>query len=116
MSDTDRPTVLVVDDDPAVVELFERLLGEYDVRTANDAAGALAAADGADVVLLDRGLPDRSGDEVLAELRDRGSDAAVVMVTGAAPDRDATGVEYDDYVTKPPEPGAVRAAVADALE
>jgi len=116
VSDTDRPTVLVVDDDPTVVALFEELLAEYDVRTAGDAAGALAAADGADVVLLDRRMPDRSGDEVLAELRERGSTAAVVMVTGTAPDGDPAGGEYDDYIVKPPEPGAVRAVVADALE
>jgi DNA-binding response OmpR family regulator len=116
MADSERATVLVVDDDPAVVDLFEQFLADYDVRTAGDAAAALSAADGADVVLLDRGLPDRSGDEVLTELRDRGSTAAVVMVTGAAPEGDPLEAGYDDYILKPPDPGSVQAAVADALE
>jgi len=116
MADSERATVLVVDDDPGVVELFEQFLADYDVRTATDAAGALSAAEGADVVLLDRGLPDRSGDEVLAQLRERGSTAAVVMVTGAAPEGDPAEAGYDDYIIKPPEPGAVQAAVTAALE
>src|SRR4029077_753048 len=77
-------SLLLVDDDPAVL----RAVGNYfesigtEVYRANSAAGALQAYERArpDVVILDMGLPDANGLEVLEHLRGQG--VAVIMLTG----------------------------------
>jgi DNA-binding NtrC family response regulator len=63
--------VLVVDDDRSIRRSLEKFLGGlgYDVVTAGDGLEALRAAGGADVVLLDLGLPGADGFDVLARLR-----------------------------------------------
>ncbi|MFC7018794.1 response regulator [Halomicroarcula sp. GCM10025743] len=63
--------IRVVDDDPGLRSLYAALLeGQYDVETATDGDEALAAVDdGIGAVRLDRQMPGRSGDEVLACLR-----------------------------------------------
>lgn len=98
-----RPVVLVVDDDDQVRDLYETWLeGDYDVRSADSGAAALDIVDDdVDVVLLDRRMPDTSGDEVLDEIRTRGLDCRVVMLTAVDPDVDIIDMEFDDYVTKP---------------
>ncbi|GAA0680099.1 response regulator [Natronoarchaeum mannanilyticum] len=105
MDDTDRPVVLVVEDEPDVAETYERWLrSEYDVRVADDGPTALEELDGTvDVVLLDRMMPGMSGEEVLREIRDRGVDCRVAMVTAVDPDFDVIEMGFDEYVTKPPE-------------
>jgi DNA-binding response OmpR family regulator len=97
------PTILVVDDERDLADLYEVWLSEeYRVRTAYGGEEALDVCDNAvDVVLLDRRMPDLSGDEVLERLRDRGNDCQVVMVTAVDPDFDILGMGFDDYVTKP---------------
>ena len=69
--DQDDATVLVVDDEEMVADAFSLLLERwYTVRTAHGGEEALSLVDGdVDVVLLDRRMPDRSGDEVLRDLR-----------------------------------------------
>jgi len=96
-------TVLVADDEAALADLYARFLAEeYDVRTATGGAEAVEKTDGAvDVVLLDRRMPDMSGDEVLSELRDRGLDCMVAMLTAVEPDGDIVDMPFDDYKVKP---------------
>ena len=96
-------TVLVVDDEPAITDLYATWLDDHhDVRTAEGGEAALAAVDETvDVLLLDRRMPDLAGDEVLARIRDRGLDCRVVMVTAVHPDFDIVDMAFDDYVTKP---------------
>lgn len=98
-----KPRLLVVDDEPALTDLYAEWLSDaYRVDTAYDGEQALDAIDEAlDVVLLDRRMPDRSGDEVLAEIRDRGVDCMVVMVSAVAPDFDVLEMEFDTYLKKP---------------
>ena len=105
MSDNGPPTVLVVEDEPDVAETYRRWLqSEYDVRLAADGEAAMAAVDDTvDVVLLDRMMPEMSGGEVLREIRDRGIDCRVAMVTAVDPDFDVIEMGFDAYVTKPPE-------------
>jgi DNA-binding response OmpR family regulator len=100
---TDRPKVLLVDDEKRVAETYDLRLGaEYDTLIALDGNEALEKIDGSfDVVLLDRRMPDLSGDDVLEEIRRRGIDCRVVMVTAVDPDFDITQMEFDDYVVKP---------------
>ena len=97
------PTVLLVDDEVNITELFSAWLEDtYDVRTANGGEEALDALDGGvDVVLLDRRMPGLSGDEVLDVIRQEGYDCRVAMVTAVEPDFDVVEMGFDDYLTKP---------------
>ncbi|MFC7137188.1 HalX domain-containing protein [Halobaculum litoreum] len=99
----EQPVVLVVEDEPDLADLYAAWLGaEYDVRTAYGGHEALdQLADDVDVILLDRRMPGLSGDEVLDEVRDRGVDARVAMVTAVEPDFDIVAMGFDDYLVKP---------------
>lgn len=105
MTEDDKPTVLVVEDERALIELYVRWLeDDYDVRTAGGGEEALEKMDGeVDVVLLDRLMPGMSGDEVLEEVQDRIPDCKVAMVTAVEPDFDVIRMGFDDYLTKPVE-------------
>lgn len=98
-------TVLVVEDEPELIEIYDAYLrDEFDVLTATSGAKALALVDETvDVVLLDRGMPDMSGEEVLEELRARGCEIPVAMVTGSEPDADVVELSFDEYLVKPVE-------------
>lgn len=100
---TGDPVVLVVDDESELAELFATWLAEeWAVRIAHDGEEAIAKTDEAvEVVLLDRRLPDRSGDDVLDAIHERGSDCRVVMVTAVDPDFDIIEMGFDDYLIKP---------------
>ncbi|MCQ4332434.1 response regulator [Natronomonas sp. F2-12] len=101
----DQPTVLVVEDERALIELYVRWLeDDYRVLTADGGEEALEQLDeGIDVVLLDRLMPGMSGDEVLEEIRRRIPDCKVAMVTAVEPDFDVITMGFDDYLTKPVE-------------
>lgn len=109
----DRPTVLIVDDEETVVDLYaEQLAVEYDVRTAYSGTEALETVDSTvDVVLLDRRMPDLSGDDVLSEMRNRDIDCRVVMVTAIKPYLDIVEMDFDDYLVKPVSEEVLRDAV-----
>ena len=100
--DTDA-TVLAVDDEPDLAELYRVYLDPvYDVRIANGGEEALDAMDeSVDVVLLDRRMPEMSGHEVLDAIRGEGYDARVAMLTAVEPDVDIVEMPFDDYKTKP---------------
>ena len=102
MSD-DLPLVLVVEDERDLSDLYRTWLAEsYRVRTAEDGRAALDELDDeVDVVLLDRRMPDLSGDEVLDRIRERGFDCRVAMVTAVEPDTDIVDMAFDDYLVKP---------------
>jgi DNA-binding response OmpR family regulator len=93
-----------------------RLEPDYDIDVALGGREALATVgDDHDVVLLDRRMPDISGDEVLEEIRARGLDCKVVMVTAVDPDFDIVEMECDDYIVKPVDDGQLREAVDRVL-
>mgnify|MGYP001560001707 CR=1 FL=1 len=102
------PRILVVDDEPAIVRGLEdnlRFEGYQTVSATNGEDGlALALSDAPDLVLLDIMMPKMSGWDVCRQLRGRGVDVPVIMLTarGAEVDR-VLGLELgaDDYVTKP---------------
>ena len=101
------PRVLIVEDEPALLRALRinlRARG-YDVATAAAGREALAEArrHPPDVVLLDLGLPDLDGGEVIRELRGW-SRAPVIVLSGRAGSGDKIGAldaGADDYVTKP---------------
>jgi DNA-binding response OmpR family regulator len=102
---TETATVLVVEDERELADLFANWLAStYDVRTAYDAGEALDHLDhDVDVILLDRRLPERTGDEVLESVREEGYDCQVAMVTAVDPDFDVLELGFDAYVVKPVE-------------
>ena len=103
-----RRTALVVDDDVFVLSAVADMLAEegYDVHTASNGFSAMRQATELrpDVILLDLVLPERSGPEVLSELRTNAAtrDLAVVVVSGH-PDglSDAQIPDIDGLVVKP---------------
>jgi DNA-binding response OmpR family regulator len=115
------PHVLVVDDEDQIRSILATYLSAdgYDVLEAATGAEGLALATRHDValVLLDIGLPDIDGLEVLRQLRQT-SDVYVVLVTARAEEIDRiVGLEVgaDDYVTKPFSPREVVARVRAVL-
>ena len=100
--------VLVVDDEPRMVELVRRYLDDLGIRSSGcyDGESALAACRAGDVdaVVLDLMLPRMSGTTVCRTLRAEGDDVPVLMLTarGAVHERVA-GLEAgaDDYLVKP---------------
>lgn len=113
--------VLVVDDEAAIRDVLRAYLeaAGHDVAEAADGASALAAArhQPPDVVLLDLGLPDRDGLEVMRELATI-TPAYVLLVTARAEEVDRlVGLRMgaDDYITKPFSPREVVARVDAVL-
>jgi len=99
----DQSTVLVVDDEQDVADLYAMWLqADYRVLSAYEGDEALDVLDDSvDVVLLDRRMPGQSGDEVLAVIRERDLNCRVVMVTAVKPDFDILEMGFDDYLVKP---------------
>ncbi|WP_459881250.1 response regulator [Halorubrum gandharaense] len=116
MSD-DTATVLAVDDEADLAELYRVYLAEaYDVDTATSGAEALDRMnEDVDVVLLDRRMPDMSGHEVLTAIREEGYDARVAMLTAVEPDVDIVEMPFDDYRTKPVDKAELLGLVAVLL-
>jgi DNA-binding response OmpR family regulator len=100
--------VLVVEDDPRLGELVSKGLREQayavDLVTDGEAALVESSVNEYDAIVLDVGLPQLSGYQVAAELRRRGHQTPILMLTArdAVPDR-VTGLDAgaDDYLTKP---------------
>ncbi|MGH2492109.1 MAG: response regulator transcription factor, partial [Candidatus Limnocylindria bacterium] len=100
-------SVLVVDDERAMVGMVAALLGEdgYEVVTAYDGEAALKrhAEESPDLVILDRGLPKMSGDDVCRRIR-ASSSTPILMLTGEkGSDERARLLDLgaDDYLEKP---------------
>ena len=95
--------VLIVEDEPEVASLYRGYLhDQYEVEVVHTGSEALDTLDeGVDAVLLDRRLPDMSGSEVLAEIRDRDLNCRVAMVTAVEPDVDIVEMGFDLYLVKP---------------
>jgi DNA-binding response OmpR family regulator len=116
-SGSDTAAVLVVDDEEEVADVYAlRLRDNYETRVAYGGEDALETIDvDVDVVLLDRRMPDRSGDEVLAEIRERGYDCRVIMLTAVDPGLDIVDMPFDDYLCKPVEKDDLVAAIDQQL-
>ena len=113
--------ILIVDDDRSIRRTLEKFLGGegYDVSTAQDAPGAIAAAPGAELVLLDLGLPGGSGFDVLSALATVAQPPVVVVVT-ARDDMQSTVKAIQlgayEYLVKPVDIDRLREVVKRALE
>lgn len=100
---SDPPTVLLVEDEDRTRKAYAHLLSEpYDVAAASTGQAAVERFDAdIDIVLLDRGLSEMRGRDVLRELQARNQDCYVAMVTGKEPDFDIIEFGIDDYLIKP---------------
>jgi two-component system KDP operon response regulator KdpE len=118
--ETGGTRVLVVDDDPAIRALLRQTLAQagYAVGEAANAAQALAqrAALAPDLALLDLGLPDRDGLEILPQLVAAGLAVVVLSARDATAEKVAAlDLGASDYVTKPFDPEEILARVRTAL-
>jgi DNA-binding response OmpR family regulator len=118
-------TILVVDDEPMVVEVVERYLRREGFHvlaaTTGDEALAVATRSGnsPDLVILDVMLPGLRGDDVCRRLREEhGAVMPIILLTARGEERDrikGLGVGADDYVVKPFSPGELVARVKAQL-
>lgn len=113
--------VLVVDDEAAILRFLKPALeaNGYEITSAGTVAEALkrAAAESPDIVLLDLGLPDGDGKDVIRQAR-QWSDVPIVVLS--AREREAEKIEAldlgaDDYVNKPFNVGELMARMRAAL-
>lgn len=112
--------ILLVDDEPALIRVLQPVLvsAGYRVTPAADAESAIGAASNPDidVILLDLGLPDLDGKQVIATIRK--SSHVPILVISARPDGSekiaALDAGADDYINKPFEIGELLARVRAA--
>jgi two-component system, OmpR family, KDP operon response regulator KdpE len=99
--------VLVIDDEPSILRALRINLSarKYDVSTAADGASGLAAVarDHPDVLILDLGLPDMDGTEVISGVRGWTSIPIIVLSVWGQESQKVAALDAgaDDYVTKP---------------
>ena len=114
-------TVLIVDDELYIRRLLTATLARagYQIEEAGNAAEALAVAARVkpELVLLDLGLPDRDGLELVQALRRDGQSAVIVVSAREATDDKVAALDLgaDDYVTKPFDTEELLARVRAAL-
>ena len=120
--ETARGLVLVVEDEPAIVDVITRSLTSagFAVHAERDGDAAIAAADRLRpaAIVLDIGLPGRDGVEICRTLRARGDWTPVLFVTARDDDVDRViGLEIgaDDYIVKPFSPRELAARVKAVL-
>lgn len=116
-----KTRILVVDDEAAILRFLKPALeaNAYEMRSAGTVAEATKriAADAPDIVVLDLGLPDGDGKDVIRQVREW-SDVPIVVLS--ARDREAEKIEAldlgaDDYVNKPFGVGELMARMRTAL-
>ena len=115
-----KPQILIIEDDNAIGNLISTTLDtqHYQYRRAkNGASGVLEAAScRPDVILLDLGLPDMDGVDIIKKVR-TWSNTPIIVISARSEDHDkveALDAGADDYVTKPFSPAELTARI-DAL-
>ncbi|AHG03711.1 DNA-binding protein [Halobacterium sp. DL1] len=116
-TDDEAATILVVDDEEGLADLYAIWLRDsYTVRTAYNGEEAVDSLDErVDAVLLDRQMPDLSGDDVLETIRERDLECRVAMVTAVEPELDIIDLGFDDYLRKPVDRDTLLATVERLL-
>jgi DNA-binding response OmpR family regulator len=116
-------TVLLVEDDPKIASFIRKGLRHEGCREEWVSSGEEAILrlqeGGVDVLVLDLGLPEIDGLDVLRHVRSRGVDIPVIVVTGRTDPRDRTAalsLGVNAYLTKPFAWSELRAALLVAVE
>jgi two-component system alkaline phosphatase synthesis response regulator PhoP len=114
--------ILLIEDEPGLILTISDLLSAegYEVESAADGEAGLAKAANSqfDLVVLDVMLPKKTGLDVCRELRQRGMDAAILMLTAKTQVIDrVVGLKLgaDDYLAKPFDPAELLARVEALL-
>ena len=114
-----NPTVLVVDDDPAVCRILHRMLSDeqYQVQVSQSVADAGTAIEQKlfDAYVLDYKLPDGTGLDIAERIRSKGSQAPIILISGYDPSAVALRAEklhIFDIIEKP----FSRATICDAMK
>src|SRR6266852_8433192 len=114
--------ILLIEDEPGLVLTLSDLLAAegYTVESATDGPSGLAKAtsESFDGIILDVMLPGKNGFDVCREIRQRGSDVAILMLTAKTQIIDrVVGLKLgaDDYLTKPFDPSELLARVEALL-
>ncbi len=117
-----KPCVLVVDDEPQIRKMIEVTLTSYNFKIVEAESGneavRLTGSCKPDVVLLDLGLPDMDGMEVLKRLREW-TDVPVVVISARSDSSDiveAFELGADDYMTKPFDMNVLMARISAAMK
>lgn len=110
--------ILIVDDDPAIRKLLEKVMHSNDMETTTADSGGealrLLAQHTYDLILMDVMLGDMEGFEVIKRLRSQGIRTPVMIVSGRNEDYDSLyglSIGADDYITKPFRPVVLGAKV-----
>ncbi|MBX2953321.1 MAG: response regulator transcription factor [Leadbetterella sp.] len=116
-----KPNVLIIDDEPQIRKLLEINLSTHGYQTRQAATGKeglmLAANHIPDVILLDLGLPDISGHEVLRQLREWYPKAIVVLSVEKGEEDIIRALDNgaNDYLSKPFRVGELMARLRSAI-
>ena len=110
--------ILIVDDDPAIRKLLEKVMRSNEMETtaadSGPAALRLLASNTYDLILMDIMLGDMEGFDVIKRLRSQGIKTPVMIVSGRNEDYDSLyglSIGADDYITKPFRPVVLGAKV-----
>lgn len=116
-----KAEILVIDDEPQIRKLLEIILesNEYKPRLASTAKEGIimAANHPPDLILLDLGLPDKSGHEVLTELRTWFQKAIIILSVQQSEEDIVAALDHGatDYLTKPFRTGELLARIRSSL-
>jgi two-component system, OmpR family, catabolic regulation response regulator CreB len=116
-----KPRILIVDDEPAILDTIQYALEAEGLATVRLSTGqpvvSLLASEPVDLVVLDIGLPDVSGLELLKEIRRLGTTPVVLLTARTGEIDRVLGLEIgaDDYVSKPFSPRELVARVKAVL-
>ena len=119
-----RPRILIIDDDPVIVELACAVLGKANMEciSAKDGGEGLTRAqrDRPDIIIIDRSMPIMTGSQCLARLKRNAMTARipVIMLTGSSQPEDVAeslALGIDDYIVKPFEPNELASRVQRVL-
>lgn len=116
LGEDSRSNILIVEGDPRLAVLQrDRLADDYDVEIAHDLSSAVAAIQEADLLLIDRRLPDGSADEVIRRAAAAESECGVILLTSVQPTLDIAELPIDAYIRQPTTGEELREAVAEVL-
>lgn len=109
-----EPTVLFVDDEEDIINIYKvGCKQSMNVKTATSGDEALTKFDESiDIAFFDRRMPEKTGDELIATLRDDGYEIPMIIVSAVEPTHDPPE-EINGYVKKPVSPTEIKSIISE---